>query len=361
MIKAHRKFKTPTMRRSSRIYLTHLNKSKSETLKQFLLKCHDITQYFIDLFWRKDERSATLADLPTIHKGRDKFNTTTRLAQALAKQAKEIIRNRMNNRKPRLRRHTTNLYYHFVTVEKFEGSFDYAVNLIGSGAPKMTIPTKSTKHLNRMLKQGWTLSKTVRFGLDGDRIFIDFILEKPSPPLRKTGKILGMDNNYKNGLVFSDGRMIGKEIYDLIQTFDKRQKNTHEECKCLVDKIINGIDFTGVKMLVIEDLKKVKSGKRGKFPRRLNRRMSHWLYAHIVDRLSQRCEELGIRLVVKDPWKTSQRCSVCGKWDRRNRRGDKFICVHCGHSDQADLNAAKNLEFLGLAGVYGLRYLKSSR
>ena len=39
---------------------------------------------------------------------------------------------------------------------------------------------------------------------------------------------------------------------------------------------------------------------------------------------------------------------------------NKFICVHCGHSDQADLNAAKNLEFLGLAGVYGLRSLPSS-
>jgi transposase len=35
--------------------------------------------------------------------------------------------------------------------------------------------------------------------------------------------------------------------------------------------------------------------------------------------------------------------------------------VHCGHRDQADLNASKNLEFLGLAGVYGLRLLPSSK
>jgi len=360
MIKAHKKYKVPTMRRSSRIYLTHLNKSKSETLKQFLCKCHDFTQYFVDLLWQRQDLSATLADLPTVHKGRDKFNITTRLAQALAKQAKETIRNRMNNRKPRLRKHTTTLFYHFVSIEKFNGSFDYAVNLTGSGAPVMTIPVKSTKHLNIKLKQGWTLSKTVRLGIDEDRLFVDFILEKPIPPQRKEGRILGMDSNYKNGLVFSDGKKFGKEIYDRIQKFSKRQKHTHEECKSMLYSILNKIDFTNVKMIVIEDLKRVKSGKRGKFPRLFNRRLSHWLYACIADWLSQHCEELGIQLEKKSPWKTSQRCSVCGKWDRRNRRGSEFKCVHCGFSDDADHNAAVNLEFLGLAGVYGLRYLKSS-
>src|SRR5271157_3175037 len=123
MIKAHPKFKTPTMRRTSRVFLTDLNKTKTETLKTFLYKCHDLTQYFVDLFWQSGERSAKMASLQTVHKGRDRFKTTTRLAQAMAKQAKEIIRDRMNNRKPRLRKHTTTLYYHFVRVEKFKGFF----------------------------------------------------------------------------------------------------------------------------------------------------------------------------------------------------------------------------------------------
>ena len=167
-----------------------------------------------------------------------------------------------------------------------------------------------------------------------------------------------MDSNYKHGMVFSDGRMVGENVYKTIQEFSKRQKHTHAECESLMFNALNKMDWSGIRTLVVEDLKYVKY--RGKFPRRLNRRMSHWLYASIMDWLSHRCEELGIRLEKKNPWKTSQRCSVCGKWDRRSRRGDKFICVHCGHSEQADLNAAKNLEFLGLAGVYGLRSLPSS-
>jgi IS605 OrfB family transposase len=358
MIKAHSKFKTPTMRRASRIFLNDLNKSKAHTLKSFLYKCHDITQYFVDLFWASGDRTAKLANLEIIHKGRDRFNTTTRLSQALAKQAKEIIRDRMNNRKPRLRKHTVTLYYHFVTIEKFNGVFDYAIKLIGSGAPIMVIPVKSTGHLNRKLKNGWTIGKSIRLGLEDDQLFVDFILEKPIPSLRMTGKVLGMDSNYKHGMVFSDGRMVGEKIYDRIQEFGKRQKHTHIECRNEMFKALNEMDLSDVRMIAVENLKNVK--RRGKFSRVLNRRMSHWLYAYVMDWLSHRCEELGIRLEKKDPWKTSQRCPVCGRWDRRNRRGDEFICVHCGHIDQADLNASKNLECLGLAGVYGLRLLPSS-
>src|SRR5262249_51882357 len=43
----------------------------------------------------------------------------------------------------------------------------------------------------------------------------------------------------------------------------------------------------------------------------------------------------------------------------RNRRGEGFRCVGCGHEDDADHNAAMNLEYLGLAGVYSLRLLSS--
>jgi len=359
MIKAHPKFKCPTMRRTSQVFLNDLNKTKTKTLTEFLYKCHDITQYFVDFFWHSGDRSAKLADLETVHRGRDRFETTARMAQAMAKQAKETIRNGTmnNNRKPRLRKHTITLYSLFVEIEKFKGSFDYAINFKGSGAPVMTVPIKSTKHLNNKIKNGWTLSKTIRLGIIDGKLFVDLILEKPKPVLRNSGRVLGMDSNYKHGMVFSDGRMIGDEIYDIIQNFGKRQKHTHKECTDRMFRALNKMDLSGVKAIVIENLKNVK--KRGKFSRKLNRRMSHWLYASVMDWLSRRCEELGIRLERKSPWKTSQRCSVCGKWDRRNRRGDKFICVHCGHNDQADLNAAKNLEFLGLAGVYGLRDLPS--
>ena len=149
------------MRRSSRVHLHELNTGKAQVLTDFLRLCHDATQYFIDLFWQRQDFSAELADLETIHRGCDRFALTTRLAQALAKQAKEILRaqTEKKQRKPRLRCHTVTLYYHFVKIEPFqEGCFDWAVVLTGSGAPRMVVPVKSTTHLNKLLSDGWQMA-----------------------------------------------------------------------------------------------------------------------------------------------------------------------------------------------------------
>jgi IS605 OrfB family transposase len=363
MVKARKHANSPIMRRSCRVYLNNLNKGKAKILYEFLHLCHNAMQYFIDLFWQRGDFSASLAELETVHRGRDRFEITTRLAQALAKQAKECIRSRSNKtRKPRLRHHTVTLYYHFVKVEPFGGKgFDWAVCLTGSGAPKMVIPVHSTRLINRRLADGWKLSNTVRLGRDGKRLWIDFIFEKARTPPSTEGRIVGMDSNYKNGFVFSDGQVVGSEVYSRIQSFSKRQKHTHAEVKSLVNHALKDVDFSHIKVLCIEGLKRVKHNKRGTFSRKFNRRLSHWLYASTVQWLEQHYEEQGIRLERKSPWKTSQYCRHCGKWDRRSRVGDEFKCVYCGYSDQADHNAAVNLELLGEAGVYGLRSLPNPK
>lgn len=348
------------MRRTARVFLNDLNPGKALVLFVFLSLCHDITQYFVDLFRQRKDYSSKLADLEIVHRGRNRFKITTRLAQALAKQAKEIIRStkKRNGKKPRLRSHIVTLYYHFVSVEEFIGThFDFAIRLIGSGAPRLTIPVHSTKVINKFLQDGWKISKTVRLGKRGNRLFVDFIFEKEQPSKKETGQVVGMDSNYKNGFVFSDNQVVGQDIYPLIQTFSKRQKNTHAEVKSLIGKALKQIDFSNISVLCIEDLKKVKHNKRGTFPKVFNRRLSHWMYSSMAEGLANHCEKLGIWLERKNPAYTSQYCSGCHKWDRRNRRGDKFKCVHCGFSAHADHNAAHNLSLLGLAGVYGLRSL----
>lgn len=359
MIKAHRHSFIPMMRRSARVYLNDLNKGKEQTLIEFLHQCHDITQYFVDLFWQRQDFTSTLADIEIVHQGRDRFGITTRLAQAMAKQAKEAIKSacERDGHKPQLHKHTITLYSHFVKIEPFDGSFDFAAKLIGSGVPRMVIPVHSTRVINNRLTDGWQVGKTIRLGLRRSRTFTDFILEKPRPVKKTSGAIIGMDSNYKNGLVFSDGQTTGSKVHERIQIFSKRQKHTHAEIESLNRYLLKKVDFSNVKTLCIENLKRVKFCTRGKFPRKFNRRLSHWLYASTVDWLRQKCEEEGIWLVEKNPAYTSHFCSICYKWDRRNRVGDKFKCIYCGFSNHADLNAARNLALLGEAGVYGLRSL----
>jgi len=361
MKKRYKRTTGKMMRRSARVFLNDLNPGKRETLTEFLYRCHAATQYFIDLFWQRQDFSADLADLPTVHRGRDRFNLTTRLAQALAKQAKETARSahEHDGSKPQLRHHTVTLYSHFVHVEPFRGQgFDWAVNLIGSGAPRMVLPIHSTKVINTFLDTGWEMGKAIRLGLRKGRLFIDFLFDKARPQQKTEGAIVGMDSNYRNGLVFSDGQQTGQGAYDIIRSFPKRKKYTHASIKSLMGQAIKQIDFSTIRVLCVENLKKVKHDKRGTFPRTLNRRLSHWLYAYLCDVLTRRCEEHGVKLERKSPAYTSQFCRQCQRWDRRNRKGDKFSCVHCGFSDHADLNAAKNLELLGLAGAYGLGSLQ---
>lgn len=361
------KTKVGLMKRTARVYLHALNKGKQVVCEAFLTQCRDVQQYYIDLFWQRQDYSSKLSDLATVHKAVRRFGITTRLSQALAKQAKEVVRSRRKYRtdKPSLRQRTVTLFYHFVKVEPFDGvGFDWAVELIGSGAPRLTIPVKSTKLINQRLSQGWQMSRTIRMGINNKGLWVDFIFEKERPPLREEGRVVGMDSNYKAGVVFSDGQVIGEQIYDTIQGFGKRQKHTHATVKSMLGKALKDWQASDVKVLCIEDLKRVKSGKRGTFSRRFNRRLSHWLYGTLIRLLEQYCEERGIQLERKNPAYTSQYCHSCNRWDRRNRKGDRFKCVHCGYlgwNNHADHNAAKNLEILGLAGFYGIRLLQSSK
>ena len=48
---------------------------------------------------------------------------------------------------------------------------------------------------------------------------------------------------------------------------------------------------------------------------------------------------------------TSQRCRPCGRTDRRNRKNKAFVCIECGHEDDADTNAANNILAAGLAVI----------
>lgn len=55
----------------------------------------------------------------------------------------------------------------------------------------------------------------------------------------------------------------------------------------------------------------------------------------------------GGNLIEIDPRHTSQTCHQCGHCERANRKDKRFQCVNCGHTEDADLNAAKNILAVG--------------
>ncbi|NYD78397.1 putative transposase [Arthrobacter cupressi] len=61
-----------------------------------------------------------------------------------------------------------------------------------------------------------------------------------------------------------------------------------------------------------------------------------------------KAESAGREFVQVDPAYTSQTCSRCGYREKANRNGKAFLCLSCGHRDDADINAAVNILRAGL-------------
>jgi IS605 OrfB family transposase len=360
MIKAHKRKNSGSMRRASRVYLTCANPGKVAQLRLFLLLYVNVVNYFIERFWSMKDFTAALADKIITGRAVNRFKITARLAQCAAKQAKEVVRSqkvRKVKTMPLMRRKVATLDNRLARVGEFKGAaFDLAISFT-AGLPKITIPINRTAHMNRFLGQGWQISSTIRLGMDDLGVWIELIFERERPELRTEGKVMGIDRGFRKAFVTSDGQEIGAELRNQIRHKGKRSKTARRHIKTELFRHLKRLRLDGVKTIVLEDLRYIKHGKRGTFSRQVNRLLSFWSLTRAVNWLRCRCEELGVRMIFVSAYKTSQRCHSCGKIDSKNRKGERFRCVGCGHEDDADHNAAKNLEYLGLAGVYSLRLL----
>lgn len=62
---------------------------------------------------------------------------------------------------------------------------------------------------------------------------------------------------------------------------------------------------------------------------------------NVLERL---CKKENFNFAKVNPAYTSQACSVCGNIDKKSRNHRMFLCTNCHHSDDADINAAKNIK-----------------
>ena len=367
MKKRYKRKHTGWMRRTSRIYLNScVNNGKTENLKKFLNLYKNIVNYSISRLWAsRDTGNNNLPKMEFTKRIENRYGVTARLSQCAAKQASETVLSQTElpknrRRMPRVKSSIANLDSRFVKIEAFDGHFNMCLKF-GSGVPKLVIPFNWTKHTNKFINDGWVLAKSIRLGYNRKKkkgLFVELMFEKERSELREAGAVMGIDSGFNSMLVTSDSQFIGGTgLKETIKRGGKRRKTWHHYIETEANRFLKQLNLDNIKLISVENLKHVKRGKRGKFSRIANRLLSFWLYAKVGERLKQVCEEKGIRISLKNPWKTSQRCAVCGNIDRRNRRGEKFLCLRCGYATNADYNASKNLETLGLAGVYSLRSL----
>lgn len=78
-----------------------------------------------------------------------------------------------------------------------------------------------------------------------------------------------------------------------------------------------------------------------------NKMLKDWSYYDLQQKIEYKAKEQGIEVIKVNPRYTSKRCSKCGCIHEDNRdcknNQAKFECKVCGHSENADINASKNI------------------
>lgn len=110
---------------------------------------------------------------------------------------------------------------------------------------------------------------------------------------------------------------------------------------CLSKAIVRTAQGTS-RGIALENLTHIRSritvGKR-------QRRVLHsWAFRQLRAFIAYKAQFVGVPVVLVDPAYTSQTCSQCRHCAKANRKSRaQFLCVACGFSAHADLNAAENI------------------
>jgi len=345
------------MIRKSTINLKFANKGKLEKVKKIAIEYQRVVNVFIDSLWEQRQFSGSFVKNTTIEGW-----LSARLKQAAAKQALSIVksqRKKKKKQKPTLNRIVMELDSRFVDITQNVNSFDVWIKLSSIGNKIIiNLPSQKHIHFNHFLDNGWTIKKSIRLRITDRGYFADIFFEKKTLAIKTKGKAKAIDIGYKKLIVSSDGEFIGdSSIYEKIarkKQGSKAFKRALIERDELVNVSCKKLNLNNVKVLYAEDLKNVKHKSKGKIRKKFNNKLQRWVYVKVLGKCAMLCEELGVLFVKKAPQYSSQRCCFCGVICKSNRCGESYKCA-CGNIMDADLNAAKNILFMGRYGVHALQ------
>ena len=101
--------------------------------------------------------------------------------------------------------------------------------------------------------------------------------------------------------------------------------------------------------LVMEDLKltsnKTKTKKKSEKEKINYNDVAKTLRINNLKNVLERlCKKENFNFAKVNPVYTSQTCPICGNIDKKSRNHRMFLCIKCHHTDDADINAAKNIK-----------------
>lgn len=197
-------------------------------------------------------------------------------------------------------------------------------------------------------------------------LFLCLCVELPECPPIDTKETLGIDLGIINLATSSDGEVFSGKQVDIVREKTTKIKAKLQACGSksakrhlkklsgrearfkrntnhMISKKIVRCAKDTQRAIGLENLK----GFRVTVRKAQRERFGKWAFNQLSDFIQYKAKIIGIPVNMIDPRNTSRRCSRCGHIDKANRKSQsEFVCVHCGFSLNADINAAKNISFL---------------
>ena len=195
------------------------------------------------------------------------------------------------------------------------------------------------------------------------RLTLTFRTPKAEPV---EGRVLGVDLGLHALYKDSEGgecryprvqRVRRRYAYDRRTLQEKGTRSAHRRLKAIgkrEERFIRDVDHCaakrladtpGIGVMAFEDLSRIRrlARKGTRTGRRRRNMLNQWPFSQLQEFTAYKAAAKGIQVVMVDPAYTSQRCNRCGYVDKGNRDRARFDCLRCGHSDDADHNAALNI------------------
>ena len=225
--------------------------------------------------------------------------------------------------------------------------------------------------------------KALSVTLRGRRLFVNLTYEVELAALPGSDAAVGIDMGVSDRLALSNGERVGrrrkpnKQLARMQRRLSGCKKGGHRwrkrkavlanhqhrervrnrnECHRITTELVRRFGLIALEDLAIRNMTASAAGtleepgtgvaqKRG-----LNRSITEQTWGMIRHQIAYKAEWAGRELVVVDPKFTSQRCSECGVFSAEHRQRKRYDCAECGMTEDADINAARNILHKALAG-----------
>lgn len=347
--------------RSSKCTLKFATKEKRQTLKTILTEYGQVVNFFIEQFWintpTKAELLKDIVNLPDTW-------LSARLRKVAAREAIDLIQSVKKAKRTTKPVHQSKRMHVSSTIaslqiKKTAKSFDCWLHLASIGNKIiLDLPIKGHNHINRLMAKGKQLQSYI---ITED--CVQFCFEIETGIKTDQGELVGIDTGINALASLSNGQQLGLDVKRQIERIknkkygSKKQKKARRALKQYMDETAK-VAVSNKQLVVVEGLKKMnhKTKLTRRVSKNIRRSLGAWCYRYWLNRVQMACENNRVSFRTVNPAYTSQRCHACGHTESGNRKGEIFLCLGCGHTDNADLNASKNILNRFLSGPYGAAY-----